>query len=156
MPQLPSGKHIGLYPNPLHEILEEAYNGFKVHELMMIKQQEDLFQYIEVLYFKLKEESEFRDDRYFSFSVVPPEELMPYPSGFNLISIQDELKNWEDRDKKSFVNFLNSKRTEHFFEEIIQTVQDVQNELLDNPTTLQGILATWWKLGIHPLQDNEI
>ncbi len=153
MPQLPSGKHIALYPDSLYEILEEAFSGIKVHELMSINKHEDLFKYVEVLYFRIQSEDEEREERYFSFSLVPPEGLMPYSSGYNLITIQEELKNWEYCDQKAFIDFLNSKRTEHFFHEIISMVQQCQEQLLKQPTTLQGMLATWWKLGIHPLQD---
>jgi hypothetical protein len=121
----------------------------------MIQKPQDLFSYIEVLYFKLRKDSKLREDKYFTFSMVPPEELMPYPSGYNLITIQNEIKNWEYCDQKAFIDFLNSKRTENFLNKLTHTVEEVRNQLLDNPSSLQGMLATWWKLGCHPLQGED-
>lgn len=155
MPQLPSGRHVGLNPSPLVDVLENAYNKWGAHELMAIESINHLFAYIRVLYFKAEQGYGTNGTGYQTFSLVPSDELTPYDSGYNLITIQDEMENWDYCDKKAFIDFLNEKRTNNFLENTLNKVREAQNELLDQPTTLQGMLATWWKLGCHPLQNEE-
>lgn len=154
MPQLPSGKHFALDPSPLQKVVSEAYDGLAAHELMAIENIDQLFSHINVLYFRPAEETPYSLP-FAKFSIVPPDGLEPYFSGFNLISIQDEFDSWDHEDQKAFVKFLNEKRTNNFLEDLLETVKEYQGQLTKHPSTLQGMLALWWKLGIHPLQDDE-
>ena len=154
MPQLPSGKHFALDPSPLQKIISDAYDGLKAHELMAIENIEQLFSHINIMYFRPAKEA--RDNLPLAkFSIVPPDDLEPYFSGFNLISIKDEFDSWCHEDQKAFAEFLNEKRTNSYLEGLLETVKEYQDQLTENPSTLQGMLALWWKLGIHPLQENE-
>lgn len=155
MPQLPSGKHIALDPSPLQKVISEAYGGIKVHELMEVESVDKLFAHIGVLYFRPAKEKEKENLPLADFSIVPPYGLEAYHSGFNLVSIRDEVGSWEHEDQKAFVAFLNEDRTNKFFENILDSVKSFQSELAEHPGTLQGMLALWWKLGIHPLQEDE-
>lgn len=49
--------------------------------------------------------------------------------------------------------FLNAERMDKFLSSVLEAVKEKPRERLEQPTTLQGMLATWWKLGIHPLRD---
>ncbi len=153
MPQLPSGKHIALDPSPLQNIITEAYEGLKVHELMAIENTPQLFSHIKVLYFRPTEESSSMSLA--AFSIVPPDGLEPYDSGYNLASIKNEVETWGNSDQKAFIDFLNETRTNRFLEELLEIVSKYQEQLTDQPTTLQGMIALWWKLGIHPLQEED-
>ena len=154
MPQLPSGKHLGLDPSPLQKVVSDAYGGLKTHELMAIENIEQLFSHINVLYYRPIEEAR-SNIPLAKFSTVPPDGLESYFSGFNLVSIKNELDSWSGGDQKAFIEFLNEKRTNRFLEGLLETVKRYQNELMEHPSTLQGMLALWWKLGIHPLQEDE-
>jgi len=151
MPQLPSGKHIALDPSPLQKLLDEVSEGLNVHELMEIESVGQLFSRINVLY--LRSSGSGSRLPLAKFSVVPPENLEPYPSGFNLVSIQGEVETWDVADQKAFITFLNEERTNAFFENILDTVRTYQEKFTEHPDTLQGLLALWWKLGVHPLQE---
>ncbi len=154
MPQLPSGRHIALDPSPIQEIITKAFDsGFGVHGLMAIETIEHLYSHIDILFFRPRADNNDASVSLANFSLVTPDELEPYRSGYNLISIQDEFNQWSYADQKAFLNFLNEKRTNHFLGEILETVRKYQEELLEEPTSLQGLLATWWKMGCHPLQD---
>ena len=153
MPQLPSGRHIALDPSPLQQVIEDAYEGLAAHELMAIDRLEKLFAYIDVLYFRPGQLD--TDLQLANFSIVPPDGLEPYASGFNVVSIQREVESWREEDKKAFVRFLNSQRVNEFLVSLMEAVNERKSQLTDNPQTLQGMLALWWKLGIHPLQQDE-
>ncbi len=153
MPQLSSGRHVGLDPSPLHQLLDRACDGIDAHELMALEAQPDLFAYINVLYFR--QDAGGRSYQLADQSTAPPVDLEPYPSGYDLTSIQEELCSWSSADRHAFVGFLNEERTNAFLEGLLAIVRDEQENLLQQPASIPGLLATWWKMGIHPLQDSE-
>jgi hypothetical protein len=155
MPRLPSGRHIGLDPRPLGQLVKDAATGRFVHELMAIKHPEDAFSRIGVLYYRPKVEGE-HSLSLAEISNLPPEEMQAYPSGFNLVAIKAEFDQWSPEDQAAFLEFLRADRSSRFMDSLLKSVRNAQNLLLDNPSTLAGLLATWWNLGIHPLQDNEV
>jgi hypothetical protein len=152
MPCLPSGLHFAIDPSPLSQLVEGALQGAFVHELMAIKDCGDIFRHIDVLYFKQRAEDP-GEYRFAAESIARPEGLEPYPSGFTLLSISGEVKKWSEADRSAFIDFLNEDRTEEFFKSLIRSVEEAQKNLLSHPGTLPGMLATWWKLGCHPLQE---
>ena len=152
MRQLPSGRHFALDPAPLAELVREARTGKFVHALMALKTQEDAFGHIGVLYFRPRSGPQ-SVPIYADQSGIPPDELAQYPSGFNLVSIQHELARWSADDRNAFLAFLREKRVHDYLEGLLEAIREAQGRLLDNPSTLPGLLATWWALGVHPLQD---
>lgn len=153
MPQLPSGKHVALDPSPLQEVITEAFEGIKVQELMSIESTAQLFSHINILYFRpTAQNSSLPLAKY---SIVPPEGFETYFSGFNLISIKNEVDSWPPGDQQALIQFLNEERTNGFLEGLLSTVKEYQTKLSDHPTTLQGLMALWWKLGVHPLQNED-
>ena len=86
-------------------------------------------------------------------SNLPPAALEPYPSGFNLVTIKPIVDAWPPTDQAAFLAFLRSDRTSRYMDSLLAAVRKAQGVLLDNPATLSGLLATWWNLGIHPLQE---
>lgn len=153
MPQLPSGRHIALDATPLEAIVDRAYEGLAAHELMALVTVEQLFSHVNVLYFRTSEGGPTR--ALAAQSAALPEGLEPYPSGFSLSSMQPEVERWSPEDQVALKQFLNSERTHDFLAGLLEVVRNLQKELLQQPATPQGMLATWWKLGIHPLQDDE-
>ena len=154
MPCLPSGLHFAIDPSPLRELVEGALQGAFVHDLMAIKDCCGIFRYVAVLYFKQRVEDP-GEYQFAAGSIARPEGLEPYPSGFTLLSISGEVTKWSEADRSAFIAFLNEDRTEEYFKSLIGSVEEAQKTLLSNPGTLPGLLATWWKLGCHPLQESE-
>lgn len=152
MPPLPSGRHLALDSSPLAKLVkEDAKAGKFVHELMAIKHPEDALQRIGVLYFRPKR----ADDcglPLSELSNLPPEDLDPYPSGFNLVSIKPEVAQWSPEDQTAFVAFLCADRASQYMDTLLATIREAQTSLLDRPSTVPGLFATRWNLGIHPLQ----
>lgn len=155
MPQLPSGLHFALDPSPIQAMIDEVYDKYQCHTLMAIETTEQLFSYIKILYFRPRQEQSEQIE-YATYSTVAPEDLEPYDSGYNLISIQEEFDKWDNKDQKAFIDFLNAYRTDKFLQGLLEVVIEEQNHLLENPRTLHGLFATWWKLGCHPLQDEDL
>jgi len=119
---------------------------------MAIETAEDLFEYIDIFYFRPKSEH-YKEWEYAEWSTIPPQDLEAYTSGFNLISIQSEFDKWDKKDQRAFLRFLNSRRTDKYLNGILETIIKNKEAFIKKPSTLQGLLATWWKAGCHPLQD---
>ena len=152
MPQLPSGRHIDLDPSPLVKLIENANSGIFVHDLMAIKHPEDALQHVGVLYYRPKKE-DGSDLPMAKHSSLPPADLKPYPSSFNLVTIKATVDTWPPEDRAAFLQFLCAEKTSHYMDSLLPAVRRAQGVLLENPSTLPGLLATWWNLGIHTLQD---
>ena len=101
MPQMPSGRHVALDPAPLAELVQQVEQGKFVHKLMAIKTAADAFGHIGVNYFRPRGGA---DDTtiYADQSALPPEGLEQYPSGFNLVTFQEELARWSADDLDTF------------------------------------------------------
>jgi hypothetical protein len=155
MPQLPSGLHFAVDTLPLEQVLDDAYGGRCVHTLMAIKDLQQFFAHVRVLYFRPRaplapQAAAVQCSRH---SDTMPEDLELFPSGYDLVTIKDEYTKWSREDQDAFIAFLNSPRMDAYFTEALDTVRQHQQNLLGQPWTLPGLLATWWKLGCHPLQE---
>ena len=78
MPQLPSGLHFAFNTGPLVRLIEGAVKGIFVHDLMAIETVDDLFEYIDIFYFRPKSE-QYKEWEYGVWSTVPPQDLEAYP-----------------------------------------------------------------------------
>lgn len=113
-----------------------------------------LYEHINILYFR---QSNQRSNLELSkFSVVPPDGYEAYASGFNLMTIEDELGSWSAEDQAAFVRFLDTKRVSKFLESLIEEIDEPRTELTNSPLTIPGVRALWWKRGIHLLQQEQI
>ncbi|TDU66577.1 hypothetical protein EI77_03672 [Prosthecobacter fusiformis] len=152
MPQLPSGLHFALDPTPVAELIRLVSQAKAVHELMAIETIEHLYPHIEVMFFRSRQASG-QERQYSEFSAAPPEDLEPYASGFTLHSIQTEFQNWSPEDQVAFAEILHSPRTQSFLQRELDEIMAMKEELRANPTTLAGMLASYWRMGCHPLQE---
>lgn len=152
MPQLPSGKHFALDTSPLWQVIDDAYEGRFVHAVMAIERPEDMFEHVAILYLRPRA-PDTAPWQISGNSDHPPDDLEPYPSGFNLVTIKGECAQWSKEDQRAFVEFLNSPKTDAYFSDTLDTVRACQQDLLGQPSSLPGLIATWWKHGCHPLQE---
>lgn len=122
---------------------------------MAIEDMEHLLPHIGIAFFRSKQAStpiqEFADN-----SEIPPQDLEPYTSGYNLLSIRKAFETWSTEDQRAFEEFLDEQRTTDFFENCLDEVQNAQDYLLSQPETLPGLLATFWEAGCHPLQEEKL
>jgi hypothetical protein len=153
MPQLPSGLHFALDPTPLTDLVRAVFHSKQVHDLMAIEHMGHLLEYIDIMYFRpvshggMPYECAQNSDR-------PPTDLEPYPSGYTLRTIRGPFDTWSSEDQAAFEAFLDAPRTREFLQKHLDLVFEAKDELLSKPATLPGLLATWWKAGCHPLQED--
>ena len=152
MPQLPSGRHVGLDPSPVDALWKDALQAQRVHQLMDIESVDDLLPFVDVIYFRDQDTSEDWSKRMHEGADQLPPRLEPYPSGFNLLSIPDELVNWSAEDQAAFQVFVDRARSSGFLDEMLARVQEYKKDVAENGHKLARLLAAWWRAGVHPLQ----
>ena len=144
MARLPSGRHFALDSSPLQSLVDGAQSGLGVHRLMNLDNTKKLYEHINILYFR---QSNQRSNLELSkFSVVPPDGYEAYASGFNLMTIEDELGSWSAEDQAAFVRFLDTKRVSKFLESLIEEIVLSLGGLVLSVTTL---LPAWRRLRRH-------
>lgn len=159
MPQLPSGRHIGIHVESLEEIahkihasLGEAEKNDFISEIGKITTLDALAPYVDVLYFREEaEDAEENPERYHQFSSRPAVRVEPYLSGFNLAEIEKLSADWSAADQAAFQAFLAEDRIQGYLQESLDQVMAFSKEL--NRDFVERYVAMLWKAGLHPLQE---
>ncbi len=154
MPQLPSGKHIAIQANRIDEMYDEAFNGTQAHKLMQIEDIEDLYPYVDVIYFEGDSDYVNAEDGA-PGSIAMPDGLRPVNSGFTLATILQDIANWCEEDRKYFSDHLRSERVVGLLNSILGDVKQKQVMLLEEGPELGRLLAMYWRAGVHPLQEEQ-
>lgn len=152
MPQLPSGKHIALHDGSLRGLYQAVGDGLGVHELMAITEADHLWRFIDVIYYRDRGAMAYRDAAPAAGSLPAPPGLEPYPSGYTVAGIGDELRSWPLQDQEAFAEFLVSERTSGYLRSLLDQVTAMQKDVLEHGNLLQRTQAGWWVAGVHPLQ----
>lgn len=151
MPQLPGGRHIAVKADSLFALCDDAQRGFRVHELMSIESSEQLMNYIDVIFFKAAG-TDYKQPQTARGSNAPPEGLVPYRSGYTVISIQDKLGEWIKEDRAAFLDFISDPRTQEYFNQLLIELEKYKQRLFKHGNLVTRIQIGWWKTGCHPLQ----
>ena len=134
----------------MQEMFRRLPGGFRVHELMAIEKSVELLPYVNVLYFKPAGEAVTHD--YHEKSGKIPAGWRPYQSGFTLVSIREEVKQWPAEDQLAFAEFLTGAFCQGYLHSMLRDVEKIKSALLEGGPHVARTQAWWWKLGIHPLQ----
>lgn len=152
MPMLPSGRHIGLKRISLDRMIEDAVQGHSVHKLMAIESIEQLFTYIDVMYFKLQENGAATPHQLADTRYVQPSDQVEVRSGFTLTTIREELGSWPEADQVAFFAFLDSEHCQRYLNNQLTSVHSVKQAILTKGDAVPRLVASWWIAGVHPLQ----
>jgi len=129
MPQLPSGRHVGIHCLSAEDIIRKVSRthpevslltlGMKVKEVDSI---DAIKPYISVLF--VRESNNTEDNRLDKRSQTNPEGTEPYDSGFTLAETDQFTANWSVADKQAFADFLGSEKVASYFQDVINKIQD--------------------------------
>lgn len=153
MPQLPSGFHFAIDPSPVLDLIEKYVNSPYGHHLMQIEHLGHLFDHVDVHFFRPRADAGVAT-QYAETSNLPPEQLEPYRSGYTLRTIKELYDTWPANDQLAFDAFLDQPRTRAFLQQYLDEVARAKQHLLSQFPALPGVIAHWWKLGCHPLQED--
>lgn len=154
MPMLPSGRQVAIQINIVKDLLDDSANPLKVHKVLAILEQADVYPYTDVLWL-LPEEPvapQQRGDKFLENSLPRPPGLKPVSSGFRLSQHEKFTADWSEEDKVSFWEFVNV-RAAHLFEEALRLTAEAQALLRTESEGTTQLLVAWWDAGIHPVQE---
>lgn len=150
MPQLPSGRHAGIDPSPLDQLIKGAQTGQLVHRLMAITEDRHVFPYIEVI-----ELVPLRDGAAVSFTQESADRSCKFeksPTGVTLDRLDDLGDRWSKEDLESFHSFVDEDRNVRYRMDLFNEVRAVQLAIEREGDFLARLQALWWKAGMHPAQ----
>jgi len=154
MPQLPSGRHIAIGTDSLSGLLETVAAGFRVHELMSIKEPEHLSPYLDIYYFR----PATPDDpaiEYTDAALTPPDGFTPCRTGHTLATLHQAWEQWPADDRQAFVDFLSEPRFSDYLNELFDYVERYKQIIRDSGPFAARVQAHWWDASCHPLQSGK-
>jgi len=152
MPMLPSGRHVALQDTSLETLISKSVDSPFVHKLMEIESIDQLAPYVDVVYFRPREDGALTAHNAVDKRHIPPAELVQVQSGFTLATIQDELAAWPEADQEAFKEFLQSERCRKYLDLLLARVTAVKQAVLEDGDFEPRLMALWWQEGVHPLQ----
>jgi hypothetical protein len=154
MPMLPSGRHVAILFQPLHDLLSDAANVINVHKVLGIQHKKDLHRFAEVLWLVPEEQAseEQVSNAFLDGSLPRPPGLVPVRSGFRLNQFEDFAAQWSLEDKKSLWDFI-LVRSDPLLSEALQSAVSTQKVLREKATGTTKLMILWWDAGVHPAQE---
>ncbi len=153
MPQLPSGRHIGIGADPLLDLVEDFDSGkiISCWRFLAIEELKDLYPYIEIFYLEDKEEG--KKPRLMENSLPPHAELKQFETGLRVTDVFKSNSDWSEEDKIAFQEFLESERFVKGFKAKLEGIQRVKKYIEKNGTELQKAEIALWKDKVRITQE---
>ena len=128
MPQLPSGRQVGIICQRLLKMAELNAQSVQRYPIHRVKTVADLWPLVDVLFFRTAPEFQPSAETYHEGSQRQEElaQQEPYLSGFTLVTLGDEAQTWSPEDRQAFAAFLQEPRTQAHLQEVLEAVLDSQ------------------------------
>ena len=155
MPSLPSGRHIALDPGRLDLLAKDAFDAYRVVDLMSIDCIEHIYAYMELVeVFETitpGQGAELHEDSAPAKSPLVTSDNRMVVS--ELVNVTDE---WTEEDLEAIASFLLSERTQLYFSQWLDDVRIWQKQLCNSENSNIKIQALWCVNGVHPGQTGEM
>jgi len=128
MPQLPSGRHVGIHCLSPDDIIRKVSDthpevslltlGMKVKEIDSL---ETIKPFITILFVRKSQSADRAplDKR----SKTIPEDTESYDSGYTLADQDQFTADWTEEDKQAFTDFLESEKVDSYFQDVLNQMQ---------------------------------
>lgn len=153
MPQLTSGRHVGLSFAPLEVLIREASEGRAVHQLMSIETQGQLDAYAEVV--ELTPVAASGRAVLADGSIPTDLQFDDTDTGINFDALDKLIdRGWTSAEILEFREFWQSSSRAQAMKDVALTrAREVQSWLLEHGPFVARLAAMWWRAGCHPAQE---
>lgn len=153
MPQLPSGRHVALEPEPLNKLIDDVVNErtAAIWPLLAMECPNDCIKHFELVYMETSCDGDIPSLA--KASVPIDSALRKVHTGLTLSDVLADTSDWSSEDKEFFCEFLSSERVQAFLVDHFDHVQKVKTALLEHGSSLQKWQTQTWLSGCHPLQN---
>lgn len=127
MPQLPSGRHVGVCVSPIIEVIKRGDFSLKMNFMMAVRSVEDIRYMVSLVYYR----GEDSDG-------LPTESYAP---GLTLVDVDKRKVGWSDEDYSAFAEWQQSEPVKSWMDDSYEEIQEtVKNLKVKLPKNLHGIL----------------
>jgi len=158
MPQLSSGRHVGIDPSRLFGLIRDSAKGLRVAQLMEITAREHLLHYLDII--ELLPDEQAGPVVFNPRSAARPAPLVPGEfriamSELTRQTTQPLASCWSAEEIEEIMCFIVSDRAIEQREQLVKAVKHQQQNLLAHGEPLPRMLAWWWQAGCHPEQESD-
>jgi len=152
--------HIALSARPLDDLIEQAStNAFMVHRLMQLTEPKHFWPYLAVMFFRPAAgggaaEGVGAAGAWPGTATAPPADLEPYDSGYTLATIGELCAQWPADDRAAFEDWLKGPGFALLMQDCEEAATAAKEGLRSNVQSLPGLMAAFWRMGAHPLQED--
>ncbi|MCP5197377.1 MAG: hypothetical protein H6974_11430 [Gammaproteobacteria bacterium] len=127
MPQLPSGRKVGIDTTRLEEMTEQNAQTVQRYPIHRVKTVTDLYPFIDLILFRAAPPLA-RPHAYLEGSrhLEELEDLEPYRSGFTLAMLDAATQGWSMEDCQALADFLQEDRIQTHLQGVLERVLDSQ------------------------------
>ncbi|HIF50170.1 MAG TPA: hypothetical protein EYQ42_01320 [Thiotrichaceae bacterium] len=153
MPQLPSGRHVGVGSDPLIDLVEDFTSGknFSCWRFLAIDDVKDLYPYIEIFYFDFIEDGDRPKLKDHSLPIDAG--LKKIETGLRVPDVFKDNSDWSEDDKVAFLEFLQSERFTKSFNRQLDTIKMIKADITLYGSEFQKAEVALWNNNIHWLQE---
>ena len=128
MPQLPSGRHVAIGPDPFVELISDVTGFGNLLKITKITCLQDLHEWFDILFFVEKNESgsDYAFPALSANSLIPPPDLVLVNSGYRVSAWQKLSEDWSNEDRQAMIDFIDSDRFTENFSQHLKKIFDIQ------------------------------
>ncbi len=123
---LPSGRKIGIGTGRLFDLASSFEKRGQPEELAEVQRVDDVRRFVGVLYYREPQKGTASAPQARRASAPRRTALGPYPSGFTLATIEDEIRNWSHDDQDAFLAFLAGDEMQTLLRKAFRRVRDAR------------------------------
>jgi hypothetical protein len=153
MPQLHSGRHVGLDPKKLFDLFKQAEQGVFVHRLMAIEDGNLILRFLEII--ELIPDDKSAGVLLNPFSVQTKLVFKPKSTGVFANDLTGLSLAWSQADINGIQDFLSQPRAIELREQLLTKVKKCQKLLLSGNNAIASQQALWWSTNCHPAQEEQ-
>lgn len=128
MPQLPSGKHVGITAKALQNLFDHLEDEGNYDRLKKIESISDIYPYVEILYFRAVVIDE-KDKQPTVITGKLPSNLKEIPSGYYLSDKKQIYADWSKEDQLAFESFIALDAINEYLEKRLAEAQSIQAKI---------------------------
>jgi hypothetical protein len=157
MPQLPSGRHVGVkFDERFSDALENPQrNHDAIWMFMPINAAEDMFPWVRILWLLPEESPSNPLTDTMRGSLPLPCPLVESESGFRLHQADTMMASWTEEDRVAFNAFITERVIPLMLAPMLEIIKRWKEWVPTTEDAMMQMMYLWWTNGCHPAQEEQ-
>ena len=155
MPQLPSGRHVGVkFDTQFSDAIENCQrNRSAVWMFMPVNLAKDLFPWVKILWLIPDDTSDNPKEDTMRGSLPLPCGLVEKESGFRLHQLEEAIASWTEEDRTAFKVFVSDRVIPLMLMPMLGIIERWKEWVPSADDPMMQMMYLWWIHGCHPAQE---